>query len=88
MHLVEMSAAVLGRALLPFAAPVRVLDALHLATMVFLRGVRARCGCCAVACALGSRWGEPATVSSRAPCLNRRDCRLPMRALRYGASCG
>lgn len=38
IHLVEMSGAVLGRALLPFAAPVRTLDALHLATMVFLRG--------------------------------------------------
>lgn len=38
IHLVEMSAAVLGRALLPFAAPVRTLDAMHPATMVFLRG--------------------------------------------------
>jgi predicted nucleic acid-binding protein len=38
VHLVEMSAAVLARALRPFAAPVRTLDALHLATMVFLRG--------------------------------------------------
>jgi hypothetical protein len=33
-----MSAPLLGRALLPFAVPVRTLDALHLATMVFLRG--------------------------------------------------
>ena len=32
-----MSAEVLGRALQPFAQPVRTLDALHLATMVFLR---------------------------------------------------
>lgn len=38
VNLVEMSAAVLGRALQPFATPVRTLDALHLATMVFLRG--------------------------------------------------
>lgn len=38
VHLVEMSAAVLDRALRPFAAPVRTLDAMHLATMVFLRG--------------------------------------------------
>lgn len=38
VHLVEMSTAVLGRALWPFAAPMRTLDALHLATMVFLRG--------------------------------------------------
>ncbi len=37
INLVEMSASVLGRALLPFATPVRTLDALHLATMVFLR---------------------------------------------------
>ncbi len=35
--LIEMSADVLGRALLPFAQPVRTLDALHLATMIFLR---------------------------------------------------
>ena len=33
----EMSAEVLSRALLPFAQPVRTLDALHLATLVFLR---------------------------------------------------
>ena len=38
INLVEMSAGVLGRALLPFASPVRTLDALHLATMVYLRG--------------------------------------------------
>ena len=38
IHLVEMSPVVLGRARLPFAVPVRTLDALHLATMVFLRG--------------------------------------------------
>lgn len=37
IHLVEMSTPVLGRALLPFATPLRTLDALHLATMVFLR---------------------------------------------------
>jgi predicted nucleic acid-binding protein len=37
INLVEMSAAVLGRALLPFARPIRTLDALHLATMSFLR---------------------------------------------------
>ena len=33
-----MSVPVLGRALLPFVKPVRTLDALHLATMDFLRG--------------------------------------------------
>ena len=33
----EMSARVLGRALLPFAQPVRMLDALHLATLDFLQ---------------------------------------------------
>lgn len=37
VSLLEMSAQVLGRALLPFAQPVRTLDALHLATMDFLR---------------------------------------------------
>jgi hypothetical protein len=37
INLVEMSGPVLGRALLPFALPVRTLDALHLATMAFLR---------------------------------------------------
>lgn len=37
VNLLEMSARVLGRALLPFAQPVRTLDALHLATMDFLR---------------------------------------------------
>jgi len=37
VNLLEMSAEVLVRALLPFAQPVRTLDALHLATMVFLR---------------------------------------------------
>lgn len=36
-NLLEMSAEVLRRALLPFAQPVRTLDALHLATLVFLR---------------------------------------------------
>jgi predicted nucleic acid-binding protein len=36
-NLLEMSAEVLGRALLPFAQPVRTIDALHLATLVFLR---------------------------------------------------
>ena len=38
INLVEMAGPVLGRALLPFAQPVRTLDALHLATMAFLRG--------------------------------------------------
>ena len=38
IHLVEMSVPVLARALQPFARPLRTLDALHLATMVFLRG--------------------------------------------------
>lgn len=37
INLVEMSSLILGRALLPFAMPVRTLDALHLATMAFLR---------------------------------------------------
>jgi len=37
VSLVEMSARVLGRALLPFAPPPRTLDALHLATMDYLR---------------------------------------------------
>jgi predicted nucleic acid-binding protein len=37
VNLLELSAPVLGRALLPFAAPVRTLDALHLATMDFAR---------------------------------------------------
>jgi predicted nucleic acid-binding protein len=37
VNLVEMSVRVLGRALLPFAQPVRTLDALHLATLDFLR---------------------------------------------------
>jgi predicted nucleic acid-binding protein len=37
INLVEMSGPVLGRALLPFALRVRTLDALHLATMAFLR---------------------------------------------------
>lgn len=36
-NLLEMSAEVLSRALLPFAQPVRTRDALHLATLVFLR---------------------------------------------------
>jgi predicted nucleic acid-binding protein len=36
-NLVDMSTEALGRALLPFAQPVRTLDAMHLATMVFLR---------------------------------------------------
>lgn len=38
VNLIEMSAEALNRALLPFAQPVRTLDGLHLATMVFLRG--------------------------------------------------
>lgn len=37
VSLLEMSAHVLGRALLPFAQPVRTLDALHLATLDFVR---------------------------------------------------
>ena len=37
VNLLEMSTAVLGRALQPFTRPVRTLDALHLATMDFLR---------------------------------------------------
>ena len=37
INLVEMSDPVLGRASLPFTPPVRTLDALHLATMAFLR---------------------------------------------------
>ena len=37
MELLELSAGVLARALEPFPLPVRTLDALHLATMVFLR---------------------------------------------------
>ena len=36
-NLLEMTAEGLGRALLPFAQPLRTLDALHLATLVFLR---------------------------------------------------
>lgn len=38
VNLLEMSTEVLGRALQPFAQPLRTLDALHLATLVFLRG--------------------------------------------------
>jgi hypothetical protein len=38
LELAEMSASVLARALEPFPAPVRTLDALHLATVDFLRG--------------------------------------------------
>ena len=38
MELVEMTAAVLARALEPFPVPVRTLDALHLAASEFLRG--------------------------------------------------
>lgn len=37
VNLVELSAAALARALQPFAQPVRTLDALHLATLDFLR---------------------------------------------------
>lgn len=36
--LIELIPAVLGRALEPFPAPVRTLDALHLASLEFLRG--------------------------------------------------
>jgi len=38
VSLLELSARVLARALQPFPLPVRTLDALHLATMDFLRG--------------------------------------------------
>ena len=38
VSLLEMTPRVLARALLPFPQPVRTLDALHLATMDFLRG--------------------------------------------------
>ena len=38
VNLLELSPRVLARALLPFPRPVRTLDALHLATMDFLRG--------------------------------------------------
>lgn len=37
MALVDLAPKVLARALPPFAPPVRTLDAMHLATMVFLR---------------------------------------------------
>ncbi len=37
VNLLELAAQVLARALLPFPQPVRTLDALHLATMDFLR---------------------------------------------------
>jgi uncharacterized protein len=37
---IELSPLVLGRALDPFPAPVRTLDALHLASLEFLRGRR------------------------------------------------
>ena len=40
MAIVELSAPVLDRALEPFPEPVRTLDALHLATLAFLRGAR------------------------------------------------
>lgn len=38
VNLLALSARVLARALLPFPLPVRTLDALHLASMEFLRG--------------------------------------------------
>ena len=38
IDLIELSPPVLGRALEPFPVPVRTLDALHLATIEFLRG--------------------------------------------------
>lgn len=38
VSLLDLSVRVLARALLPFPLPVRTLDALHLATMDFLRG--------------------------------------------------
>jgi predicted nucleic acid-binding protein len=37
LALIELAAPILGRALEPFPAPVRPLDALHLASMEFLR---------------------------------------------------
>jgi predicted nucleic acid-binding protein len=40
LAIVELSAPVLDRALEPFPEPVRTLDALHLATLFFLRGAR------------------------------------------------
>jgi len=46
-NLLEMSTEVLSRALLPFAQPVRTLDALHLATLDFLR-------CRGLSCALAT----------------------------------
>jgi predicted nucleic acid-binding protein len=42
VSLVELSPAVLARALEPFPAPVRTLDALHLATVQFLAAARQR----------------------------------------------
>ena len=42
LAVVELSAIVLERALEPFPAPVRALDALHLATLSFLAGQRQR----------------------------------------------
>jgi uncharacterized protein len=42
LAIVELSAIVLERALEPFPAPVRALDALHLATLAFLTGQRQR----------------------------------------------
>ena len=38
VHLVELAPPVLARALEPFPVPVRTLDALHLASIEFLRG--------------------------------------------------
>lgn len=38
LALIELSPAVLGRALEPFPLPLRTLDALHLASIEFLRG--------------------------------------------------
>ena len=42
LAIVELSARVLERAMEPFPAPVRALDALHLATLAFLVGQRQR----------------------------------------------
>lgn len=39
VHLVELAPAVLARALDPFPLPVRTLDALHLASIAFLRSL-------------------------------------------------
>jgi hypothetical protein len=42
VHLIELVPTVLARALDPFPVPVRTLDALHLASIEFLRGIAQR----------------------------------------------